>query len=339
VDVTSRCGASRSPATYVLPALRAALRADPSLYILASPCPPGWMKSNGTMVGGGTLRPSAYRPLARYIVRFIEAYAAAGIPIAAVTPQNEPDARTAYPSMSLPEPNEARLIARDLQPELRRAGLGVGVFGVDSSWVLAAYASSLAASGAGGDLAGIAWHCYVGNPDVMSAFHRQHPGLEQIVDECSPEIRPFSTSEFEIASLRNWASVVSVWNLALDPRGGPVQQPDSGCSGCNGVVTVDPISRTFRPGLKYFELGQVSRFIQRGARRIASNHFVSYGLRGGQMAPTAGLDDVAFQNPDGTIVLVANNTSASAIRFAVESAGRFFAYRLPAGATATLRWR
>jgi glucosylceramidase len=42
---------------YILPQLRIARKHDPDLYVLASPwSPPGWMKANGSMLGG-SLKP------------------------------------------------------------------------------------------------------------------------------------------------------------------------------------------------------------------------------------------------------------------------------------------
>jgi glucosylceramidase len=53
---------------------------------------------------------------------------------------------------------------------------------------------------------------------------------------------------------------------------------------------------------------------------------------------TPGLDDVAFRNPDGSLVLVAYNNSTSAIRFAVDWRARALRYELPARAMVTLVW-
>jgi glucosylceramidase len=327
---------------YVIPAIRGALGANPVLQILATPwSPPAWMKANGqlgNLGGSGTLLRSAYKQLARYIVKFIEAYAAAGVPIDAITPQNEPGVEVPYPSMNLPENDEATLVTSTLAPALHAAGLHPRIFGFDGVWATPSYAYGLASGRAAGALAGISWHCYFGNPGAMSAVHRRAPRLEQIVDECSPEVRKFSTAELTIASLRNWASAVAVWNLALDASGGPVQTPNVGCSGCTGVATVR--GHDFRLSLKYFQLGQVSRFVHRGAYRIGSGHFVSYGTdRGNTMVVSSGLDDVAFVNPDGTKVLVAYDNSAKPITFAVQSDGRFFTYAIPPGATTTFMWR
>lgn len=50
---------------------------------------PGWMTSTDNWIGGHLL-PEYYTVYANYFVKFIQAYAEAGIPIHAVTIQNEP---------------------------------------------------------------------------------------------------------------------------------------------------------------------------------------------------------------------------------------------------------
>jgi glucosylceramidase len=330
---------------YIIPTLQQALAVNPGLRILANPwSPPGWMKTNGALdnTGGqGSLLLSAYQSLADYFVKFIQAYAGQGIPIYAVTPQNEPRSGgqgTAYPGLTLPEASEEQFIAQNLKPTLAAAGLGTKIYGHDLSWDQLSYASALATGSAAGDLSGIAWHCYFGSPTVMSQIAQTTPGLDQIVDECSPEIRGFGTPEFLISSLRNGASTVSVWGLALDPQGGPIQ-PGNNCPGCRGIVTINPQTQavTFRTG--YYQLGQVSAFVQPGASRIDSPSLVTYGLSSSNVETvSAGLDDVAFVNPDGSKVLVAYNNSTAPISFAVRSDGRYFSYTIPPQAMTTFTW-
>jgi len=75
---------------YVLPTVQRALAINPQLKIMASPwSPPGWMKTSGSLIQG-TLLPEAYGPFAEYFRRYIEAYRAEGVPIYAITVQNEP---------------------------------------------------------------------------------------------------------------------------------------------------------------------------------------------------------------------------------------------------------
>ena len=315
---------------FVIPALRQALAVNRRITFLASPwTAPAWMKANHALSNPGntgTLLPSAYAPWARYFARFLTAYAAAGIHIGAVTVQNEPLTSTLYPGMSFPAAAETGWVTRDLAPALATAHLHPQIFGGDLGWGPDnnAFMSTSIFGPAGRSLTGISWHCYYGAPGVMNEFAAADPRLQQIVDECSPGgTSPTPTSEVVIASLRDWASTVSLWNLALDTHGGPVQAPNHGCPGCVGLASID--EHTGRVGLTraYYQLGQVSAFVARGARRIAANHFVAYTYpHKGVNVVTPGLDDVALRNPDGSIVVIAYDNATAPIRFAVAWRGR-----------------
>jgi glucosylceramidase len=343
---------------YILPALRAMRSINPSVSTLASEwSPPTWMKRDGTWgnpgFSTGGLRPEDYPVLANYLVRFLRAYAAAGVPIQAITPQNEPDQASYYPGLELTESQEARLIGEDLVPALQAAGLDPEILGYDFEWSCRynttaspcepRYPDELAADPqVGPELAGIAWHCYAGNVDRMSFFHVRTPRLDQVVSECaSGRLTPGPPAELEIASARNWASAVVLWNLALDPHGGPVQPPNFGCGGCIGLAKVDERTHRYRLSRDYYQLGQASRYVDPGAVRIASNTFVrdnnaNVNLKGGYTTP--GLDDVAFLNPNGSRVLLTYNSSRSPVHFAVRWRGGYFTYTLASRAMATFRW-
>jgi len=331
--------------TYLIPTLQQALQVNPELEIFANPwSSPAWMKSNDSLEnpdGNATLLPSYYDTFANYFVKFIQAYQSEGVPITAIAPVNEPSTghfATDYPGMTFPEPDEAQFIAQNLTPALQAAGLHPRIYGNDLSWDQLTYADSLSSGPAAGDLSGIAWHCYFGSPSVMSDLQHSAPGLSQIADECSPEIRDTGAPEYLISTLRDWASVVAVWNVALDPQGGP-HGAAYGCLGCTGVVTIDEQSHTVSFSPEYYQLGQVSAFVQPGATRIGSPSFVTYGVNSSNMETvSAGLDDVAFQNPDGSLVLITYNTSSAPVTFAGDSNGHYFTYTLPATAMTTFVW-
>jgi O-glycosyl hydrolase len=335
----------RHDARFTIPALQQALSINPALFLLANPwSPPGWMKSNDALSNPGDtarLKPSSLRPLAQYFVRFLQAYSALGIHVNAVTPQNEPGQATSYPGMSMSEPTEAAFVLGYLVPELRAAKLDAKVYGYDWGWSAPQirYASALAKSAAARELTGVSTHCYRGNPTAISALHAEAPRLDEIVAECSPGIMPDSTSEVAIGSLRSWASALALWNLALDPAGGPVQPPNNACPHCTGIVTIDEATHQVKFTRDYYQLGQISKFVLPGAVRIGSNHFVTYvhPTKHRRMA-TPGLDDVAFQNPDGSRALVAYNGSSAPIAFAVENDGQYFSSTLGPKATGTFVW-
>lgn len=330
---------------YLLPALTQARALNSQIEFLASPwTPPAWMKANDSLNNAGdrgTLLRFAYGPWAGYIVKFIQAYARAGVPIAAVTSQNEPGAATLYPGLNMSESSLSTWIRRDLAPALAVAKLHVSVYGNDQGWSAqsTAFAQQAAASPAAADLGGLAWHCYFGTPNVMSMFRTQAPRLDEIVDECSPGISAAPISEVLISSLREGASTVALWNLALSQTGGPVQGNDTGCPGCSGLFTVNETTHAATPNLPLFQLGQASEFIEPGAHRLGSNDFASYTYtKPGLNFVSAGLDDVAFANPDGTRVLLAYDNSSSPITFAVTWRGQSFTYSIAPGATVTFRW-
>jgi glucosylceramidase len=330
---------------YILPLLRDMLVIDPHVDLLANPwSPPGWMKYNDALNNikqQGFLLGRDYGPFAQYFVKFIEAYAKAGVPIDAITPQNEPMNPTIYPGLQLSEKAESRFIAYYLAPALRAAKLNVEIYGDDLGLSAGAlglsYAQALPRSVAAPDLHGIAWHCYHGSPDSITTEHQLFPRFDEIVDECSPGLTP-SVSETVISSLRNWASAVVLFNLALNPQRGPVQPPNHGCAPCTAESTVYPGGQ-FSLNLNFYQLGQASHFIDRGAVRIATRNFVSYAIPGNDpQIASPGLDDVAVQNPNGSKVLIAYNNSSQAIRFGVEWQKQWFTYRLAPSATVTFEW-
>ena len=60
---------------YILPILRDARRANPDLFLFSSPwSPPGWMKFNGSMLGG-SMRRFYLAAYAQYLLKFLQGYA------------------------------------------------------------------------------------------------------------------------------------------------------------------------------------------------------------------------------------------------------------------------
>jgi glucosylceramidase len=340
---------------YVLPALRAMRSIDGRVTVLASPwSPPPWMKVGDEFDNPGpplgTLLPADYPVLASYFVRFLRAYAAAGVPVGVITPQNEPEQLSTYPGMDLTEPQEARFTAADLVPALRAAQLHPAILGYDYEWSCSAntaavpcdtsYPAELAGDD-GRELAGIAWHCYAGNVAQMSSIHALAPRLTEVVSECSSGISPGPPAQLEIAAARNWASAVVLWNIALDRQGGPVQPPNLGCEQCTGLAVIDKRTRRYRLGRDYYQLGQASRYVPPGSVRIGSNTFVTdrnTDLRKLGSYTTRGLDDVAFLDPNSARVLLTYNSGTAPARFAVSWRGSYFIYTLRPRATATFRW-
>ena len=76
---------------YILPMLRQARQVNPDLFLFSTPwSPPGWMKFNNSMLGG-SMRNHYFAVYAKYYLKFLQAYAAEGVPVQALTSQNEVD--------------------------------------------------------------------------------------------------------------------------------------------------------------------------------------------------------------------------------------------------------
>ncbi len=120
----------------MIPVLKEALAINPGIRIIASPwTAPPWMKTNDTYsaTSDGTLKTSDYAVYADYFVKFIKAYAANGITVDFVTPQNEPENETTnYPGMMFAPTDEATFITKDLIPALSEARLVTGILRMGS---------------------------------------------------------------------------------------------------------------------------------------------------------------------------------------------------------------
>jgi glucosylceramidase len=342
----------------ILPLLRRARALNPRLTVIATPwSPPAWMKTTDSLVGGRLKDdPRVYAAYARYFVKFVQAYRAAGVPVDYLTVQNEPQNRTpnGYPGMDLPVAQEVKLIEA-VGPALRAAGLRTRILAYDHNWTThpgdiastppgedpeTDYPYEVLASPAARWVAGTAYHCYSGDPSAQTALHDAYPDKGIWFTECSGSHGPtdppakffrdtltFHARNVTIGTTRNWAKTAITWNIALDSTGGP---HNGGCDTCTGLLTLEA-DGTVSTNAEYYTIGHLSKFVRPGAVRIASTSFGTTGWNGQIM-------DVAFRNPDGSTALVVHNENDDPRTFAVAVGGRSFDYTLPGGALATFTW-
>ena len=304
------------------------------------------MKSNGSMFGStngtnSTLLSSDYQAWADYFRDWIQAYQGQGVPIFAVTPQNEPQyAPAAYPGMYWDNgTDEGNWVNNCLAPTLSGAGLSQQILGWDHNWDVPNFPEDMLSS-AGSNLSGLAWHCYdsgsdTADPTRMTQLHNIDPTKDTYETECSStsasdNIIGYSTAAMALLSVQNWAKSVVMWNVALDANSGP--HLSGACTNCAPLVTINPTldgngsvtADSVTLDNNYYQLGQLSQFVAVGATHINST------------VNAHGIVTAAFKNPNGQEVLVANNTNASATTFETTWNGQgSFSYTLPAGATVT----
>jgi len=321
---------------YIIPLIKQAISINPNLKVVALPwSPPAWMKASGTM-SGGNMNTAYFPSLAQYFVDYVQAYQQQGVPTYALSVQNEPlYSTTGYPSESLAATDESTFIANNLGPALSAAGLGsVKIFGYEHNWDNTAYPETVLGSSAAQYVAGTSFHCYAGDPSAQSTVETAFPTYDIWFTECSGITSStfsgdliWNAEHLLIGATRNWARSVSLWNLALDQNSGP---KNGTCTNCRGVVTIDdsvsPASVSMN--VEYYILGHLGKFVVPGAHRIDSNTFGA-----------GSIEDVAFQNPDGSTVLLVLNSASNSGTFTVSFQGQTFDYTLPGGAVATFSWK
>jgi glucosylceramidase len=286
---------------YILPMLREARKANPDLFLFSSPwSPPGWMKSNGSMLGGNMQR--HYMPAyANYFVKFLQGYEAEGVPVQAVTVQNEVDTDQdgRMPACIWPQEYEADFVRTQLGPAFERSGVKTKIWLIDHNYNLWGRAmGELETPDVRRYSNAIAWHGYVGKPEWIERVHSAYPDVEMYwTDYTDPNYsKDWATwSTTFTGILRNWCRSITAWNLALDEKG----RPNIGPFPCGGVLTINSTSQEISYSGQYWAFAHYSRFIRRGARRIDSQ------------SSAAGLDHVAFENPAGQRVLILTNTGQS----------------------------
>ena len=317
----------------VVPLVKAALKLNPDLKIMASPwSAPGWMKTSDLLIGGG-MRADRYAPFAGYLVRYVQAMQADGVPVSLLTLQNEPGFEPKdYPGELLPPEQRAHIIGGYLGPALKAAGLSTQILDYDHNWDQPDSPSfALSDATANPYIAGVAWHCYGGDVSAQGKVHDAFPSKDAYFTECSGGTWTGTWAQsFDdqmktliIGTTRNWAKGVLLWNLVLDENGGPHL---GGCDTCRGVITVNSKTGAVTKNLDYYALGHASRFVAPGAVHIASG-------QGGGVLTTA------FRNSDGSTVLIALNSNAAPATFRVQMSDTGFDYTLPAGAAATFVWK
>ncbi|HEV2487674.1 MAG TPA: glycoside hydrolase family 30 beta sandwich domain-containing protein [Terracidiphilus sp.] len=327
---------------YILPLLSKALALNPSIHVMLTPwSPPGWMKTSGSILGSNpetkqpsSLRPEFYPTLANYLVKTVLGYQAGGVPVYALSVENEPlYAPPTYSGMQMLATEQAAFFANNLGPAMAAAGLKTKVMAYDHNWDRPDYPETVLKDPKAGALAaGTAWHHYAGDPAVMTEIHDEFPQKDQWVTESSGGIwqkgNVLTDEAAElIAVTRNWAKSYVLWALATDQDHGPHV---GGCGTCRGLITIDLRKPENPVKLEpdYYVLGHASKFLLPGAVRIGSDEPAGKQLK-----------DVAFRNVDGTIVLYTLNAATASQALRIGFHGKTVATILPAGSVATFVWR
>ena len=314
----------------LIPVLKSILKLNPGIKIMASPwSAPVWMKDNRKSVGGSLL-PEYYGVYAKYLFRYIKDMKAEGIPIDAITIQNEPLYGGNNPSMVMQADEQRDFISKHLGPAFKAAGIKTKIVLYDHNCDRPDYATSILADpDAAQYVDGSAFHLYGGEITALSVVHDAYPDknlyfTEQWVggpSKFGDDMRWY-VENIIIGAPRNWSRNVIEWNLASDPTYNPHTQ--GGCTQCEGLITIGGNASVTR-NVAYYTIAHASKFVPMGSVRVASNTLTN-------------LPNVAYKTPDGKIVLIVLNTSKQNQPFEISFGGKSASTSLDAGAVATYTW-
>ena len=331
----------------LVPFIRAAQEQRPDLRLWASPwSPPSWMKRNGHYAGAlpnpfmsnvqngldpdqvgqeGTdmfiLDEPHLKAYARYFGRFVDAYRELGIPIGMVMPQNEFNSPQVFPSCTWTPDGFVQLL-RHLGPEMaaRDVDVFLGTLERSDDRLLGDVVAVPEVAGYVSGL-GVQWE----GKGAVAALHRLHPGLRiyQTEQECGDGRNDWRHARYAWSLMkqffRNGANAYMYWNISL---------LDGGLSRWgwtqNSLVVVDPETATFRYSHEYRVLKHVSAFVAPGARALKCLTYSGYD------------NQLAFLNPDGSIVIVIQNDMSVEMPVRIMLGDRVIAPTLPADSFSTI---
>jgi glucosylceramidase len=300
---------------YRIPFIREIVKAtEGKLRLYASPwSPPAWMKDNNDLLHGGKLKPTFQQTWANYFVKFIRTYQAKGIPIWGLTVQNEPMASQRWESCVYTAEDERDFIKNFLGPTLQKQRLGdkkIIAWDHNRDMVYQRASVILNDPQAAKYVWGIGYHWYetwTGGPmqfNNVKAVAQSFPGKNLIFTEGCKE-------RFNIDSVNNWSlgerygysmindfnsgtTAWTDWNVLLDEYGGPNHVGNF----CFAPIHADTKNGRLIYTNAYYYIGHFSKFIQQGAKRIATS------------SNREQLQATAFKNPDGSLVVIVMNNTA-----------------------------
>ncbi|XP_054152712.1 putative glucosylceramidase 4 [Oppia nitens] len=323
---------------YKIPFIRKAMSISSgrNLKLLAATwSPPAWMKNNSMLTDGGFLigQPGGkyYKTFANYIVKFINAYKAEGVPIWAISPQNEPYLKirvnfNPINNLQLSPELESDFIRLDLAPALHKSGnQAVNIIAYDdqSRW-LRQFAQVIFDDRQTSRLvAGMAYHWYTNPLTDYSDFdwlHQSYP-MKFILSTESCVLRFLETKRVHLGAwdafdkyayniikdLNYWVNGWVDWNLALDEQGGP--------NWFNGFVDSPIIINTtgneYYKQPMYYCLAHFSKFLPPDSVRIG--HQRTAAAVTDQLIVDTQIKSTSFIRPDTGIVVIVLNTGSEAV--------------------------
>ncbi len=201
------------------------------LQLVASPwSPPACLKTTHLRRFGGHLKPWRYGTYAKYIRKWLTAYAKEGVKIDYLTPQNEPHAVQIWDSCVYSFRAQRRLAYKYLAPALDDIDTQILLWDHNKKQLPEVADRLLKESNP--KVAGLCYHWYDGTcPEEMWAVRQKYPDIVMLGSEMCVGFSPYNPADwatavnsyyYEIFSdINTGARAFLDWNMLLDWRGGP----------------------------------------------------------------------------------------------------------------------
>jgi glucosylceramidase len=304
---------------WLIPFIKAAQAVKANIRFWASPwTPPTWMKqapfSPGNAVSpfdGGSMKDddATMTAFAQYLVKFVQAYALQGIPIEAVSAQNEPNYTGNYPTCAWTPAIYTKFVGQYLGPAVASAGLTtrvmLGTFnggGSDPAIVSSVMGDATARSFI--NVLGFQWgmvsrvaNARAYNLPIWQSEHKcgNYPWMTPFNATLAPNDQVYAVESWGL--IRDWikagVTAYSAWNMVLDTVGVGIDTTRVWPQ--DALLTVDTSTKTLNITPTYYVFRHFSQFVAQGAKVVS----------------TSGGDAVAFKNPDGSMVVVLYNSGSA----------------------------
>ena len=310
------------------------------LTLFATPwSPPGWMKTNNNMLHGGKLKPEYDQAWANFYIRFIQTYEKLGIPIWGLSVQNEPMATQTWESCLYTAEDERDFIKNFLGPTLRKANMAnKKLFVWDHNRDLAYQRASTIFDDpeASKYIWGLGFHWY----ETWTKAGMNFEGIRRVAESFPNKKLLFTegcVESFDASRYNDWVlgerygeSMVNDfnagtvgwtdWNVLLDEKGGPNHVGNF----CFAPIHADTKTGQLIYTNSYYYMGQFSKFIRPGAKRV------------GCVPSRDKLLSTAYINPDGKLAVVVMNKTDENIDYFLWIKGKAAKTTSPAHSIATL---
>ncbi|EOR95279.1 O-Glycosyl hydrolase family 30 [Arcticibacter svalbardensis MN12-7] len=335
----------------LIPYIKSALSVKPNLTLWGSPwSPPAWMKVNnhytltsGAVKGGKErgnemgdskniannatafkMQHSYLEAYALYFSKYVKAYQKEGVNISSIQVQNEIAYAPQWPSCTWRPEDLAYFIKKYLAPKFKeddvKSEIWLGTVNYGNPDYVRYFLKDTTISKYI-DGVGFQW----GGKKAIGTIHKEYPNVKlmQTESECGEGENNWKSAEYTWSLIKhyfnNGANSYLYWNMVLDHAG-----KSSWGWPQNMLISINKETKNVVYNPEFYLMKHLSHFVVPDAHLLATN---------------GGKDHLAFQNPDGSIVLILANLENDTQTINVEVNGKMMNAVLKPKSFNTLTWK